>query len=248
MHGPPRQETAIAPVAVRGLRVARGGRQILSGVDLTVAPGEVLGLVGLNGAGKTTLIRALLDLGPAEGDIRLFGRPHTEPAARTGLVYLPEKYQPSPHLTGWEHLRLNQHWLGRRLDRARCEDLARRLAFDPAALGRRVRTYSKGMGQKLGLISALAGDTPLLVLDEPMSGLDPRARVRLKDLLLAAREGGRSVFFSSHVLADIEEICDRIAVLHDGRLIHLGTPGAFIAAQGGGTLERAFLTAIGDAA
>jgi len=125
-------------------------------------------------------------------------------------------------------------------------ELAAALAFDPAALDRRVRTYSKGMAQKLGLISALSAGLPLLVLDEPMSGLDPLSRVRFKDRLLAWRRAapGRSVFFSSHVLADVEEICDRIGVIHDGRLLFHGPPTAFVGAHGGRGLERAFLAAV----
>lgn len=232
------------PLDIRDLHAAHGRREVLKGLTFSVAPGEVFGLVGLNGAGKTTLIRALLGLGPAQGSIRLFGRPHEDHRARAGLIYLPEKYQPSPQLTGWEHLGLAQAWLPGALDRDRCRALAEALAFDAEALDRRVRTYSKGMGQKLGLIAALGSRLPLLVLDEPMSGLDPRSRVRLKDQLLAVRAEGRSVFFSSHILSDIEEICDRIGVLHGGRLISVGPPRAFAEAHGGGTLERAFLAAI----
>jgi ABC-2 type transport system ATP-binding protein len=216
-------------------------------VGFAVQPGEVFGLIGLNGVGKTTLIRSILGLTPAQGTLSLFGRPNGEPAARRGLFYLPEKYQPSAQLTGWEHLGIAQAWLDGPLDRDAARGLADGLALDPAALDRRVRTYSKGMGQKLGLVAALISRVPLLILDEPMSGLDPRARVRLKDHLMAYRSDGRSVFFSSHVLADVEEICDRIGVLHGGRLLYCGAPADFVAGHGGGTLERAFLAAI-DAA
>jgi ABC-2 type transport system ATP-binding protein len=238
----------VPPLVIDGLRAAFGRREVLRGITLAMRPGEVFGLVGLNGAGKTTLIRTLLDLNPGTaGTIRLFGASHREPAARTNLLYLPEKYQPSPHLTGWEHLRLSRRWSGAALDRPAAVAMAKALAFDPPALDRRVRTYSKGMGQKLGLMAALLGTEPLLILDEPMSGLDPRARVRLKDQIAATRNGGRSIFLSSHILADMEEICDRIGILHDGRLLHVGPPAEVVATWGGGTLERAFLAAI-DAA
>ncbi|KJS37388.1 MAG: hypothetical protein VR70_12570 [Rhodospirillaceae bacterium BRH_c57] len=237
------------PLEVHDLRAGYGRREVLSGVGFAVQPGEVFGLIGLNGAGKTTLIRSILGLTPATGTFSLFGRPNGEPAARRGLFYLPEKYQPAAQLSGWEHLELAQAWIGGSLDRDAARALAGGLALDPAALDRRVRTYSKGMGQKLGLVAALKSRLPLLILDEPMSGLDPRARVRLKDHLIAYRgeEGGNSVFFSSHVLADVEEICDRIGVLHGGRLLYCGPPADFVAGHGGGTLERAFLAAI-DAA
>lgn len=243
------------PLVIDDVRAGYGARQVLHGVGFTVEPGEVFGLIGLNGVGKTTLIRGILGLTPARGTLSLFGRPNADPAARRGLFYLPEKYLPAAQLTGWEHLEIAQGWLDGPLDRAAARTLAEGLALEPAALDRRVRTYSKGMGQKLGLVAALLSGLPLLILDEPMSGLDPRARVRLKDHLreytgggeTAGTAGGRSVFFSSHVLADVEEICDRIGVLHDGRLLYCGPPGAFIAGHGGVGLERAFLAAI-DAA
>lgn len=239
----------VLPLEVGDLRAGYGRREVLSGVGFAVQPGEVFGLIGLNGAGKTTLIRSILGLTPATGTFSLFGRPNADPAARRGLFYLPEKYLPAAQLSGWEHLELAQAWIGGRLDRDAALTLAEGLALDPAALDRRVRTYSKGMGQKLGLVAALKSRLPLLILDEPMSGLDPRARVRLKDHLIAYRggEGGNSVFFSSHVLADVEEICDRIGVLHGGRLLYCGPPAAFVAGHGGGTLERAFLAAIDTA-
>lgn len=236
-----------APLVIEDMRAGYGARQVLHGVGFTVEPGEVFGLIGLNGVGKTTLIRGVLGLTPAQGRLSLFGRPTGEPAARRGLFYLPEKYLPAAQLTGWEHLEIAQGWLDGPLDRDGARALADGLALEPAALDRRVRTYSKGMGQKLGLVAALLSHLPLLILDEPMSGLDPRARVRLKDHLKSYRADSRSVFFSSHVLADVEEICDRIGVLHDGRLLYCGPPGAFVAAHGGIGLERAFLAAI-DAA
>jgi len=135
-------------------------------------------------------------------------------------------------------------YYGQRLDKGRAEAIAAKLDLDPAALGRKVRTYSKGMGQKLGLAGTFLVDVPLMILDEPMSGLDPRARVLLKDLLMEVRNAGRTIFFSSHILSDIEEICDRIGVIHDGRMVFLGTPSGFVAAHGGASLERSFLAAL----
>lgn len=235
-------------LGTEGLCVDYGARRVLNGLSLTVESGEIFGLIGLNGAGKTTFIRSVLDLVPvADGAIHLFGRPHHQPAARRNILYLPERYQPAPQLSGWEHLRLAQAWRDGPMNRARASDLAALLDLEPAALDRRVRTWSKGMAQKLGLIAALLAEAPLLILDEPMSGLDPRARVRLKDRLVDARAQGRSVFFSSHVLADVEEICDRIAILHGGRLLHLGPPADFVASHGGDGLERAFLRCLDKA-
>jgi ABC-2 type transport system ATP-binding protein len=180
----------------------------------------------------------------AEGDIRIFGVRNESPEARRHLVYLPEKFQPSSQLTGWEYLSILLSYFKQPLDKARARTIAAGVDLDPDVLGRRIRTYSKGMGQKLGLAGTLLVETPLMILDEPMSGLDPRARALLKDRLKACRAAGRSVFFSSHILADIEEICDRIGILHGGKIVFLGTPEDFIARHPAPTLERAFLAAL----
>lgn len=232
------------PIEIEDVRVSYDKREILHGIGFSVAPGEVFGLVGLNGAGKTTLIRAILGLAPCGGRIRLFGASASDHRARRNLVYLPEKFVPSPQLKGWEYLDLVRAAYGLELDREQAAQAARALDFDPAVLARGVHTYSKGMAQKLGLVGTFITGLPLLILDEPMSGLDPRARVLLKDRLLACKAEGRSVFFSSHILSDIEEICDRIGVIHEGRLLWLGAPRDFVAGTGAATLERAFLTAI----
>jgi ABC-2 type transport system ATP-binding protein len=122
--------------------------------------------------------------------------------------------------------------------------LAEQLDLDPHALTRPIRSYSKGMAQKLGLLATLLTERPLLILDEPMSGLDPKARIRLKQQLVACGERGRTIFMSSHILADHDELCDRIAVLHRGRLIYVGSPGELKQRQGAATLEMAFLAEI----
>ena len=118
------------------------------------------------------------------------------------------------------------------------------LGLDPAVLSRSIRTYSKGMGQKLALAATFLSNRALTILDEPMSGLDPQARVLLKRQLLAFRAQGRCVFFSSHILSDIEEICDRIGVFHGGQLLFVGTPGELVLRSGRANLELAFLHTI----
>lgn len=236
----------VPPLSIENVSTAYGTKKILSGVTLTLAASEAFGLIGLNGAGKTTLIRSILGLRSATGSISLFGESNAHPKARRHLIYLPEKFSPSSQLSGWEYLSLLLAYFDQSLDRERASALADGLALEPAALGRRIKTYSKGMGQKLGLIGSFLADTPLMILDEPMSGLDPRARVLLKERLEEGKKGGRSIFFSSHILADIEEICDRIGVLHNGQLIFLGTPKDLIAKRQMPTLERAFLAAIDE--
>jgi len=225
--------------------VRYGRRAALDGLSLSVGRGEVFGLIGLNGAGKTTLIKAALDLvRPDAGTIRLFGRPSSDAPARAAVSFLPELFRPSALLTGWDFLALTLAFYGRALDRTRAVARARALAFDPDLLDQRVGTYSKGTGQKIGLIGALLPECPLLILDEPMSGLDPEARGALKRAFADEAAAGRTVFFSSHVLADVDEICHRIGVLHRGRLLFAGHPADFRAHHPGVTLEDAFLSAI----
>jgi ABC-2 type transport system ATP-binding protein len=236
----------LCPLEVAGLSAGYGKKTVIADIAFSVAAGEVFGLIGLNGAGKTTLIKAILGLSRAEGTARIFGRPAGPPLSRVQLAYLPEKFQPSPLLKGWEFLSLTLGYYGKALDRETALELCRGLDLDTGALERSGRTYSKGMGQKLGLLGTLLTGLPLLILDEPMSGLDPKARIMLKNRLLALRAGGTTVFLSSHILVDLEEICDRVAIIHQGRLIYTGTPPDLIATHGGTTLERAFLAAIDD--
>jgi ABC-2 type transport system ATP-binding protein len=233
-----------APLAVERVSTAYGKRQILEAISFSLVPGECFGLVGLNGIGKTTLIRSILALRKATGSITFFGEPNDIAKSRRNLVYLPEKFQPSPQLYGWEYLRIHLDYFGQSVDKDKARHMARGVDLDPTALDRKVKTYSKGMGQKLGLVGTLLVSAPLMILDEPMSGLDPRARVMLKDRLMEAKASGRTIFFSSHILADIEEICDRIGILHNGRIIYLGPADAFMLDQKMPTLERAFLAAL----
>ena len=242
---PADESSVTAPLEVRDVVTSYGRHKVLHGVSLDVTPGEIFGLIGLNGAGKTTLIKSIIDASPiAHGTIRIFGQTHLDAASRKGLSFLPEQFLPSPYLKGWEFLELSLSYFGLALDRPVAAELADRLTLDPAVLGKRVTTYSKGMGQKLGLVATLLSERPLLILDEPMSGLDPRSRTRLKDALIEYRGRGHSIFLSSHILSDLDELCDSIAVIHGGRVLYRGTPGDLRAAFGLDSLERAFLKAI----
>ncbi len=234
-----------APLTVRDIEKTYTDRKVLENISLSLKPGEIFGLIGLNGAGKTTLIKIILDLVKAEkGTAAIFGDAVAHVGSRRHISYLPEKFQPSRYLKGMEYLSLALSYYGKKLDKRAAKESASGLDLNPDVLESRVGSYSKGMGQKLGLVGAFMTDRPLLILDEPMSGLDPRARIMLKDMLMAARNQGKTIFFSSHILSDIDEICDRIGVIHDGKLFFTGTPAEFKAKYGDPSLEKAFLRAI----
>lgn len=221
--------------------------QVLNNVSLGIEQGEVFGLVGLNGIGKTTLIKIILNLlWQDKGDVAIFSHPNTDLKSRALIAYLPEKFNPSPFLKGREFLELSMGYYGHDYDHAKAKALCVDLGLDFKALDRRISSYSKGMGQKLGLISVFLTNAPLLILDEPMSGLDPSARIALKKKLLSYKAEGNSIFFSSHILADIEEICDRIGVIHQGSIIFEGGSKEFIHKYPANTLEESFLNAINN--
>ena len=218
----------------------------LDGLDLRVATGEFFGLVGGNGAGKTTLIKCILDFCHMEsGTIHIFGLEHHVVQARAALAYLPERFSPPHFLTGREFLRYMAKFYDNTWDNAAAEALSRGLDMQPTALDKPVHALSKGMAQKLGLAASLLSDKALLLLDEPMSGLDPQARILLKRRLIHLKQShGTTVFFNTHLLADVAEICDRMGILHHGRLRFVGTPAACLAQYGGTTLEEAYLHCI----
>lgn len=235
----------VEPLLISGIYKSFGAQQVLKDISFSLQAGEIFGLIGLNGVGKTTLIKIILNLLQADkGNCSVFGTSSREVKAHESLLYLPEKFQPSKYLTGLEYLDLSLSYYKKPMDVKLADDLAERLDLDPAKLRVRVGAYSKGMGQKLGLLSAFMTDVPLLILDEPMSGLDPSARIKLKSLLLDYRAKGRTIFFSSHILSDIDEICNRIGIIHGSKLQFIGTPGAFKQQYAGSSLEHSFLGAL----
>jgi ABC-2 type transport system ATP-binding protein len=208
------------------LKVARG----IEDLDLAVVRGEVLGYLGPNGAGKTTTLKLLTGLHkPTRGTARILGVPVHEPASRRRLGFLPEQPYFYDYLNGVEYLEFAgqlsglgaheaviraRHWLGRV-----------GLGDKPRVM---LRKYSKGMLQRIGLAAALLHEPELLILDEPMSGLDPFGRRDVRDLILEQRARGTTVLFSSHILPDVEVLCDRVAIVLDGRLQRVATVGELV--------------------
>jgi ABC-type multidrug transport system ATPase subunit len=222
-----------------------GTAVVLREIDFALPAAQFLGLAGLNGAGKTTLIRCLLDFCSVDhGGIELFGVPSIRPEARSRLAYLPERFTPPYFLTGREFVQAMLSLAHRDFDEARVLGMFGELDLDAAALDKPVRSYSKGMTQKLGLAACFLCERDLYVLDEPMSGLDPSARARLKAILARLHREGRTLLFTSHSLADVEEICDHMLVLHRGTFAFSGAPASLREQFGEPTLESAFLKCI----
>ena len=222
-----------------------GSASVLRGVDLELRAGQCFGLVGVNGAGKTSLIKCLLDFCALDGGaIEIFGRPHREPASRRPLGFLPERFVPPYYLTGADFIRYLLTLQGLSYDAPAVAAMLAALDLEPAALKRTVRQYSKGMTQKLGLAACLLSRKQLYILDEPMSGLDPKARALLKEQLRLLQRAGSTLFLTSHALADVDELCDGMAILHDGAIRYAGTPDACRERYGASTLEQAFLACI----
>ena len=232
---------------VENLTVSYTDAPVLDQVNLSVENGETLGLIGLNGAGKTTLIKAILGLrSPSSGHIYYHDDKieDVQKAFRKDLAFLPERFEPPWFLTGLEFVKFSASLYRTKLNRGEIDRVAESLELSPEVLPRMVQTYSKGMRQKLGLIATILTGCNFLILDEPMSGLDPQARVCVKNNLLKLREEGRTIFLSSHILSDMEEICDRVAVLHAAKMQFTGPPGEMIKSHKTKTLEQAFLKII----
>lgn len=232
------------PLVINKIHKSFKKHKVLDGVSLKVKPGTIHGLVGLNGIGKTTLIKIILGLlSEDSGEVSIFGKSNVSLIAKGNIAYLPEKFQPSPFLKGREFLKLSVEQYKKKYNHKLAVELCKTLDLDESALDKRISSYSKGMGQKLGLISIFLFNVKFLILDEPMSGLDPSARIFLKNKLKEYKDGGGTVFFSSHILADIEEIADTIDVLHDGTIHYNGDVNKFV--KGSKNLEHAFLKVIG---
>jgi len=217
---------------VRGLVKTYGRQHALAGVDVTVAPGELLGLLGPNGAGKSTFVKSVCGLvRPTAGTLEVFGQRAGTRAARTAIGYLAELFRYPAWCTADELLRLHQRLAGSdggAIERGRLLEL---VGLGGEA-GRRVGTMSKGMQQRLGLAQALVGGPRLLLLDEPTSALDPVGRRLVRDVLGHLRDSGVAVLLNSHLLSEVELVCDRVVIVRAGAVVAQGAPAELSTPRG----------------
>lgn len=233
------------PLKIDAIHKEFNNRKVLEAVGFEVNENEIFGFIGLNGVGKTTLIKIILDLlDQDEGEVEIFGITKFLPESRKKIFYLPEKFQPTQHLKGKEFLRFCLDFYGQKLDLVKAEEICKNLDLRFEMLDEKVTKYSKGMTQKLGLLAVFLSCADLIILDEPMSGLDPKARIALKRELLKYKKAGKTIFFSSHILSDMDEICDKVAVLNNAKIVFDGTPQAFKEKHQMESLDKAFLKEI----
>lgn len=235
-------------LSVSSIEYSVAGVEILKALSLAVEERQYYAIAGVNGAGKSTLIKLILDLirPSAGGAIEIFGKPNRDPRCRDQLAYLPEKFDVKKNITGRQYLEFIAAVYHRKPDTVEIADLAARLDFPPGRLDSRVGGYSKGMVQKLGLVSCFMLDRPLIILDEPLSGLDPRARYRFKQMMADEKSAGRTILYSTHMLADAEDLCDRFGILHDGEMKFDGTPADCLRRFDADSLEQAYMNCIAE--
>ncbi|NAS20922.1 ATP-binding cassette domain-containing protein [Herbidospora sp. NEAU-GS84] len=223
-RGPDRRpRAAVNAVWASGLRKRYRKRTAVDGVSFSVARGEVLGLLGPNGAGKTTVIKMMLGLvRPDAGEVMLLGRPVGDPQARARVGYLPELFRYQPWLSAKEVLDLHVRLAGADVPEGERRDTLALVGLADRARDR-VGGFSKGMQQRLGLAVALVARPEFVVLDEPTSALDPVGRADVRDILLSLKERGVAVLLNSHLIGEVERVCDRVVILDRGRVAASGT-------------------------
>jgi ABC-2 type transport system ATP-binding protein len=210
-------------IEVRHLRKVFGDQVAVANLNLTVEPGEVFGFLGPNGAGKTTAVKMLLALvAPTSGEARVFGLPPGDPLARSKIGFLPEHFRFHEWLKAGEFLQLHAdlYKMPRPLAQKRIPELLRLVGLQDHA-GKKLRAYSKGMLQRVGLAQALLNEPELVFLDEPTSGLDPLGRRLVRDIMGNLRERGTTVFLNSHLLSEVEITCDRVAFIRHGEVVQI---------------------------
>jgi ABC-2 type transport system ATP-binding protein len=232
-------------VEYRSREMRQAVKVALQGLNLEVGTGEVFGFLGPNGAGKTTTMNVLLGfVPPTSGAAYLFGIDVNQPIARQRIGYLPELTYYYKFLTAEELLRFYSKIFGLSKAEAdrRIPELLKLVELEHASK-RPIRSYSKGMQQRVGLAQALINNPDLLILDEPTSGLDPLGRMKVREIIQRLKNEGKTVFFSSHELGEVESVCDRVAIIHQGELKAIGRVAEITGRHA--SLEKAFLEIIG---
>ena len=222
------------------------GVEILKTLNLNVAEQQYYAIAGANGAGKSTLIKLILDLIRPQpgGEIRIFESNNQDRQCRDRLAYLPEKFDVKKTVSGWQYLQFVASIYKMTLVKESACILAEKLDFPVDRLKSKIGSYSKGMVQKLGLISCFILNRELLIFDEPLSGLDPRARFLFKNFLLEEKQKGHTMLYSTHMLTDAEEICDQFGILHQGEMKFIGTPKSCMESYQADSLEQAYMRCI----
>lgn len=234
-------------VEYRSRELGQPRKQAVRDLSLSIGQGEVFGFLGPNGAGKTTTMNVLLGfVPPTAGDASIFGVSVREPIARQRIGYLPELTYYYKFLTAEEILRFygKIFRIPKALLRQRIDAVLELVELDQVRR-RPIKTYSKGMQQRVGLAQALINDPDLLILDEPTSGLDPVGRMKVREIIQRLKSEGKTVFFSSHELGEVETVCDRVAILQDGALKTEGRVQDLVQQHQCGNLEQVFLKIIG---
>ncbi|MBU6429095.1 MAG: ABC transporter ATP-binding protein [Cyanobacteria bacterium REEB65] len=225
-------------------QIGQAAKVGLDQLTLSVHKGETFGLLGPNGAGKTTSQKLFLGLmKPTGGTVRIFGRDPQDPAVRARIGFLPENPYFYNYLTGAEFVRFcgGLFDIPPKVLKERVDSLLDLVKMTDARHVQ-LRKYSKGMLQRVGIAQALINDPDLVLLDEPMSGLDPFGRRELREIILGLKRSGKTIFFNSHILADVEEICDRVGILLGGKLVAVGAVKELL--QGGSSLEDYFVSVV----
>jgi len=233
-------------ISLSNLSYSISGVGILRTLNFEIPANSYFAIAGVNGAGKSTLIKLILDLIRPTGssEIKIFGQQNQITGCRDRLAYLPEKFDVKKTVSGWQYLNFVTSIYKMALDKNKACSLAEKLDFPVDRLKSKIGSYSKGMVQKLGLVSCFILDRELLILDEPLSGLDPRARFHFKNLLLEEKQKGRTMLYSTHMLADAEEICDQFGILHQGEMKYIGTPADCMQGYQADSLEQAYMRCI----
>jgi len=223
-------------LSVRNVFAGYEKKETIRNISFDIPKNKIVGLVGLNGAGKTTLIKTIVGLRDFQkGDIE---------KSNDQIAFLPERFEAPAFLTGFEFIEFHLKSYKKTISREQVEEYANNISFDLKALDKRIKTYSKGMRQKIGVLATLMAECDLTILDEPMSGLDPKARHDVKQLITAATEKGQSIFMSSHALNDVSSLCDTVIIIHKGEIVFSGAVRDMLEQSKDQDIEKAFLNII----